>query len=987
MKKLIIIWILFLFAGINCLTYSQCNVSFTYMSNGPGMFTFTNTTSSPSIPGQYIVWDFGNGSTATGNSITYNYQISGTYVVCMSYWDSLGCQGNYCDTITVQTNSNCFNFGATFSNSINGNTVSFISNVFGGTAPYNYYWDFGDGDTSTLMSPSHTYNNPGTYVVSLIATDSIGCTYTAYNTIVINAPPCTSNEVILTIQFDNFASETSWDLVDSIGNVIASGNNYTSSQNGATLSQTLCLQTGCYTFTIYDSFGDGICCGFGQGYYQLTDVSTNTVLSSGGTFTFADASSFCVGGASNPCNNLSSSFSYNTNGNTVSFTSNTMGGTGPYLYNWTFGDGGSSTQANPAYTYNSGGLYIVSLLVTDASGCTYIYDDSLHLSASPCTSNEVILTLSLDNYPFETSWDLVDSSGSIVAIGGNYSSNQNASTITQVFCLPSGCYTFNIYDSYGDGICCLYGQGSYQLTDNSSSTILASGGAFGYSESSIICVGGATHPCSNFVTSFNHSTAGNIVTFNANSISGVTYSWDFGDNTTATGTNPTHTYANTTPMGYYIVCLTATDSLGCTVTYCDTVPVAAAPCNTNLVTLTLNFDNFAYETSWAITNANGQYVAAGNGYTQADNGTSLYINLCLPMGCYDLNIFDTYGDGICCGWGNGSYSLTDTNGTVLAGGGQFNYLDHTNFCVGGATNPCGNFSVNITDSSITNGPNTIVMLNANISGGTAPFSYSWTPSTVLSCTNCPNPIANFNSNGYYTACVTVTDVNGCSTVQCHSFLVNSINNGSPCNGLSVDMNFIQDTIDPFLLYMQPVLNNALPNTNYYFVWDFGDNTGAFSGYPVHQYNNWGSYIVCITALDSMNGCIASFCDTITIDSLGNFSRDNDYKSTKPGFIISTQPPIINFFTNLDVKQNNSISINLFPNPTTDVINLEVANNVEIDGSISVYDITGRIINKYKFKEGIGYHVKKIPIDKLSSGVYLINLTSQSFHQSVKFIKE
>lgn len=105
-----------------------------------------------------------------------------------------------------------------------------------------------------------------------------------------------------------------------------------------------------------------------------------------------------------------------------------------------------------------------------------------------CATGTVTLILALDNYPEETSWSLTNSSGSTIASGGTYGSQPDGSTITETFNLPAGDYTFTINDSYGDGICCSYGNGSYTLTDNGSGSTLASGGDFGSSESVEICV-------------------------------------------------------------------------------------------------------------------------------------------------------------------------------------------------------------------------------------------------------------------------------------------------------------------------------------------------------------------------------------------------------------------------------------------------------------------------------------------------------------------
>lgn len=107
-----------------------------------------------------------------------------------------------------------------------------------------------------------------------------------------------------------------------------------------------------------------------------------------------------------------------------------------------------------------------------------------------CTDNEVTFTLTFDNYASETSWNLKNASGTTIESGGGYGSAQNGTTITKTFCLADGCYDFTILDSYGDGICCSYGNGSYELKD-ASGTVLASGGQFGSSETKNICLNSA----------------------------------------------------------------------------------------------------------------------------------------------------------------------------------------------------------------------------------------------------------------------------------------------------------------------------------------------------------------------------------------------------------------------------------------------------------------------------------------------------------------
>lgn len=96
------------------------------------------------------------------------------------------------------------------------------------------------------------------------------------------------------------------------------------------------------------------------------------------------------------------------------------------------------------------------------------------------TTNEVTVEIELDNWPEETTWDIRNENGSVVASGGPYD-NQENETVTSVENLSNlGCYTFNIYDSYGDGLNgstwgSQYSDGSYTVT-GSDGTVIASGG-------------------------------------------------------------------------------------------------------------------------------------------------------------------------------------------------------------------------------------------------------------------------------------------------------------------------------------------------------------------------------------------------------------------------------------------------------------------------------------------------------------------------------
>jgi hypothetical protein len=94
------------------------------------------------------------------------------------------------------------------------------------------------------------------------------------------------------------------------------------------------------------------------------------------------------------------------------------------------------------------------------------------------------LRITTDRYGSETSWEVRNSNNQVVESGGGYRNNR---TYTENLNLSSGQYTLTVFDSYGDGMCCNYGQGGYELRDGNS--VVESGGNFGSSESVTFCVG------------------------------------------------------------------------------------------------------------------------------------------------------------------------------------------------------------------------------------------------------------------------------------------------------------------------------------------------------------------------------------------------------------------------------------------------------------------------------------------------------------------
>jgi len=97
------------------------------------------------------------------------------------------------------------------------------------------------------------------------------------------------------------------------------------------------------------------------------------------------------------------------------------------------------------------------------------------------SSGNYTFSLTPDDYGSETTWEFLDGSGAVIASGGPYT-NGNTTPITQTIAIGmNDCIAFKIYDSFGDGICCTYGNGSYSVINPAGATVL-SGGQFGSDE-------------------------------------------------------------------------------------------------------------------------------------------------------------------------------------------------------------------------------------------------------------------------------------------------------------------------------------------------------------------------------------------------------------------------------------------------------------------------------------------------------------------------
>jgi PKD repeat protein len=285
-------------------------------------------------------WDFGDGTTGNSQFASHTYTQAGTYQVCLTITTASSCTSTYCQTVTVSAPSSCTADFYDYPDTNNTYGVYFANYSIGNIV--NYLWDFGDGSTSTQVSPTHVYAASGVYYVCLTVSDNSGSCFDTYcgNVYVGNPVFCQAYLVA---------------FPDSSGNNTYQFYNASSGTNAGTS----------YAW----SFGDGNTSSLENPTHTYATTGTYsvclTISDSSCSSTFCD--SLWVGIL--PCYNY---FSYNSQGLAANFTGVAYNGTGPYTYSWDFGDGGTATGASVSHTFATPGYYTVTLTTSDAAGCTYV---------------------------------------------------------------------------------------------------------------------------------------------------------------------------------------------------------------------------------------------------------------------------------------------------------------------------------------------------------------------------------------------------------------------------------------------------------------------------------------------------------------------------------------------------------------------------------------------------------------------------------------
>lgn len=300
----------------------------------PLTVNFSDISIQGSAPVKSRFWDFGDGSNSTQANPSHTYTQAGKYQLSLIVVDQNNCKNtksipNY---ITIAGSSNTklqFTGNATAGCDL-PYKVDFDNTSIG--TGLNYTWNFGDGSSSSAVSPTHLYNSIGTYSVTLTAKNASGCTdqLKKNNYIQVQPKPTVNfsvnktqlciSEVAAFTDLSSSGNSWKWDFGDGI----------TSTSRNPFHSYS---QSGAYTIKLLIGYGNNCWDSISKtNYINVSPSSTQF------TADITDACSLPV---------------------TVNFSDQSAN---PVSWQWDFGDGTTSAVANPSHTYTSFGNFSVKLI-------------------------------------------------------------------------------------------------------------------------------------------------------------------------------------------------------------------------------------------------------------------------------------------------------------------------------------------------------------------------------------------------------------------------------------------------------------------------------------------------------------------------------------------------------------------------------------------------------------------------------------------------
>ena len=297
-------------------------------------------------------WQFGDGTSGTGYSVTHVYTTSGNRTVLVNATDGAGASTDATIPVTVYPTLSLI-AAATPLEGTAPLSVSGISGAVGGVAPYDYLWRVDGVTASTSASTNVTFTGPGTHTIGVVVTDQLG--YSANRTfavVVLTPTPAVGLELALNAS----PSVIVYNANVSLSAAVTGGTppytfNWTTLPRG-------CLSSNVSTL---------VCHPLSEGVLPVTvTVSDSAGASASASTTVVVASilNATMSGYATGCQTPTLAL----------FSAAAVGGWGAYSYNWSWGDGTAGPDDSPVsdHEYQSAGTYHPSVRVSDASGQTLV---------------------------------------------------------------------------------------------------------------------------------------------------------------------------------------------------------------------------------------------------------------------------------------------------------------------------------------------------------------------------------------------------------------------------------------------------------------------------------------------------------------------------------------------------------------------------------------------------------------------------------------
>ena len=249
MKKFRILTALFVLGSLVACEQNDANIDNVYDNSGQTGVGFTTASTSVAVRPEGASATIGVQSTTTSSTArSFDVVVNAT---------STGAIGDYSiGTVTIPADS----YDGTL-------TVTFVDTNLVESVPYTLVLELALPDGVANVGSKTTTINYNKYLIC--------------------------NDFVLTMNEDSYSDERSWDVTDAAGDVVESGDGYEFVSGGQQIVETMTLADGCYTFTIYDSYGDGQFDGTTTGNYSL-DCSIINVASGEGNWGASDSTEFCV---------------------------------------------------------------------------------------------------------------------------------------------------------------------------------------------------------------------------------------------------------------------------------------------------------------------------------------------------------------------------------------------------------------------------------------------------------------------------------------------------------------------------------------------------------------------------------------------------------------------------------------------------------------------------------------------------------------------